>query len=264
MRGRHEARQAHGAGEVARVHALLLVACALLQLAAPKPAAALDPIRPGGAQLPKIAASPPSFDVTRPFATCSDQTYALCATAQCFVFNGVAYCKCDVEHGDSISLPFSYGANQNVCTANAEGVGNGYMISTYSLPASVRAPDGDMALYSCPAGSSNAAYAQCDGGYCFESTRGKSFPGFAQPLADREIICSCPITVANPETAYVGFQIAGPWPCQQEFFDNCSSPPAGNSTGDTIYVGAPTGTGVFLTELLDGSVPPIHRCEPQR
>ena len=263
MSGLHEARRAHGAGTRRRVRVLLLLAFTACSFALPRTAAALDPINPGRAQLPKIAQTP-SFDVTRPFATCSDQTYALCATAPCFVFNGVAYCKCDVEHGDSISLPFSYGNNQNVCTANAEGVGNGYMISTYSLPASLRAPGGDMALYTCPAGTSNAAYAQCDGGYCFESTRGNSFPGFTQPLTDREIICSCPITVANPETAYVGFQIAGPWPCQEDFFDNCSSPPAGKNTGDTIYVGAPTGTGAFLTELLDGSVPPLHRCEPQR
>ena len=263
MSGLHEARRAQGAGTRRRVRILLLLAFTACSFALPRTAAALDPINPGRAQLPKIAQTP-SFDVTRPFATCSDQTYALCATAPCFVFNGVAYCKCDVEHGDSISLPFSYGNNQNVCTANAEGVGNGYMISTYSLPASVRAPGGDMALYTCPAGTSNAAYAQCDGGYCFESTRGNSFPGFTQPLTDREIICSCPITVANPETAYVGFQIAGPWPCQEDFFDNCSSPPAGKNTGDTIYVGAPTGTGAFLTELLDGSVPPLHRCEPQR
>ena len=36
------------------------------------------------------------------FKICHDQTYALCAVASCFVLNQVAYCKCDVEHGDSI------------------------------------------------------------------------------------------------------------------------------------------------------------------
>ena len=247
-----------GAGRFARIVALL--ALTAVPLTTPRTADALQAIRDGRAGLPKVAETP--TDETRAFAICEGQTYALCATAPCFVFNGVAYCKCDVEHGDSISLPFSYGSDQNVCSANAAGVGNGYMISTYSLPESLRAPGGDMALYTCPAGSSNAAYAQCDGGYCFESTSGSSFPGFAQTLAEDEIICSCPITVANPETAYVGFQIAGPWPCQQEFFDNCKSPPAGKSTGDTIYVGAPTGTGALLTKLLDGDLPPLHRCEP--
>ena len=264
MRAPVDARSTnHGPGARRLALAALLMLAAAVAPIVPRTAAALEPIRDGRGQLPKIAGATVP-DETRPFAICDDQTYALCATAPCFVFNGVAYCKCDVEHGDSISLPFSYDSDQNVCTANAAGVGNGYMISTYSLPDSLRAPGGDMALYTCPAATSNAAYAQCDGGYCFESTRGQSFPGFAQPLADGEIICSCPITVANPETAYVGFQIAGPWPCQQEFFDNCNSPPAGKSTGDTIYVGAPTGTGVFLTKLLDGDVPPLHRCEPQR
>jgi hypothetical protein len=212
-----------------------------------------------GPRLPRIAQDQ-SEHGSRPFATCTDQTYALCATAECFVFNGIAYCRCDVEHGDSISLPFPYAPGKNVCTANAEGVGNGYMISTYSFPESALAPQGDMALYTCPASTSNAAYAQCDGGYCFESTRGQTFPGFAEPLADDEIVCSCPITVANPETAMIGFQIAGPWPCQQEFFANCDSPPAGKNTGDTIYVGAPTGTATVLTRLLEGQVPPHHRC----
>jgi hypothetical protein len=197
---------------------------------------------------------------SRPFVICSDQTYALCAAAKCLVFNGIAYCDCDVEHGDSISLPFTYAPGKDVCTANAEGVGNGYMISTFSLPSSVRAPEGDMALYSCPAATSDGAYAQCDGGYCFESTRGQMFPGFAEPLADDEIICSCPITVANPETALIGFQIAGPYPCQQSFFANCNNPPAGTKTGDTIYVGAPTGSATLLTEKLYGDLPPVHRC----
>jgi hypothetical protein len=77
---------------------------------------------------------------------CENQTYALCAVASCFVFDGLSYCKCDVKSGDSISLPFDYGRNQDVCTANAEGRKNGYMISTYSLPESVVAPGGDQAL----------------------------------------------------------------------------------------------------------------------
>ncbi len=194
------------------------------------------------------------------FQICEDQTYALCATAKCFVFNEVAYCRCDVEHGNSISLPFNYDTGKNVCDANAEGVDNGYMISTYSLPRSVLALDGDQALYDCPASASNGAYAQCDGGYCFKSTQGQSFPGFDEPLSAGEIICSCPITVADPDTAKTGYQIAGPYPCERAFFRNCKKSKAGTSTGDTIYVGAPHGTAVLLTRLLDGSVPPIHRC----
>src|SRR3954451_17095187 len=68
--------------------------------------------------------------------------HALCATASCFVFNGLAYCKCDVAEGDSISLPFEFGerwpglvsSGQDICTVNADGVDNGYMASTYSFP----------------------------------------------------------------------------------------------------------------------------------
>ena len=193
------------------------------------------------------------------FKICKDQTYALCATASCFVFNDLAYCTCDVKRGDSISLPFRYDRNKDVCTVNAEGVGNGYMVSTFSLDQAVVAPRGDMAIYTCPAKTATGAYAQCDGGLCFRSTQGQDFPGSDKPLKPDQIICSCPITVADPP-APVGYQIAGPYPCRRSFFDNCSSKVANLDTGATIYVGAPTGTARLLTRLLDGSVPPLNSC----
>ena len=74
------------------------------------------------------------------------------------------------------------------------------------------------------------------------------------------LIVPCPITVADPQTAKVGFQIAGPYPCQPACFEHCKDPPAGTRTGDTIYVGAPTGTAVFLAQRLNGSVPPLNSC----
>ena len=92
----------------------------------------------------------------RLFKICSGQTYALCAVASCFVLNGVSYCTCDVKSGDSISAPFSFDDNQDICSVNAEGAENGYMASTYSLPESVVRPDGDQALYDCPASTSTA------------------------------------------------------------------------------------------------------------
>ncbi len=64
------------------------------------------------------------------FKICKDQTYALCAAARCNVYDGVAYCQCDVKHGDSISLPFHMGKDQDVCSVNAAGADNKYMIST--------------------------------------------------------------------------------------------------------------------------------------
>jgi hypothetical protein len=196
------------------------------------------------------------------FTICSGQTYALCAVASCFVLDGVAYCKCEVKSGDSISLSDAFDNGENICTVNAAGADNGYMASTFSLPDSVVAPNGNQALYTCRADTSNGAYAQCDGGLCFTSTEGQSFPGFNQPLTDGEIICSCPITVADPATAKIGYQIAGPYPCQKSFFKNCKRPTANKKNGAMIYVGAPTGVAQLLTQKLNGSVPPLQQCHP--
>lgn len=212
---------------------------------------------PAAAATPIATPSPSSA-----FTICSDQTYALCAVASCFVLDGVAYCKCDVKSGDSISLTDAFGNGQNICTVNAQGAENGYMASTFSLPASVVAPDGNQALYTCRAGTSTGAYAQCDGGLCFTSTEGQSFPGFNAPLTDSEIICSCPITVANPATAKIGYQIAGPYPCQKSFFQNCDRATASNKNGSQIYVGATTGIARVLTQQLDGTVPALNECLP--
>jgi hypothetical protein len=174
----------------------------------------------------------------------------------------VAYCKCDVQSGDSISLFYAFGNGENVCSVNAEGAANGYMVSTFSVPDSVIAPNGNEALYTCPASTSNGAYAQCDGGMCFTSSEGQSFPGFNEPLTASEVICSCPITVADPATALVGYQIAGPYPCQKSFFKNCWNKMANKHTGSQIYVGAPTGTARLLAGLLNGSVPTLNQCRP--
>lgn len=85
------------------------------------------------------------------FKILDNQTYALCAVSSCFVFNEVAYCKCDVLTGDSISLALEFD-DQDVCTVNEEGVKNGYMVSTFSVPNSVLPPNGDQAIYTCPSG----------------------------------------------------------------------------------------------------------------
>ena len=187
-----------------------------------------------------LSAEPPNTS-SGVFKICHDQTYALCAVASCFVFNNVSYCTCDVKKGDSISIPFKFDKGKDICSVNAEGVGNGYMMSTYSLPKSAVAPHGNKALYTCPAATSTGAYAQCDGGVCFRSTQGQNFPGSTKPLKPNQIICSCPITVADPSTAKIGYQIAGPYPCENSFFKNCDSKVANTDTGATLYVGAPTG-----------------------
>jgi hypothetical protein len=207
---------------------------------------------------PPNCSSPASSSSPSPFRILDNQTYALCAVASCFVFNEVAYCKCDVKFGDSISLALKFDDGQNVCNVNDEGAANGYMVSTFSVPPSVLPPNGDQASYTCPGGS-DGAYAQCDGGICFKSTQGKSFPGFDEALAEDEIICSCPITEQSPKEP-VGYQIAGPYPCQKSFFENCKRKTANNHTGSTLYVGAPTGTGDLLAFLLTGKVPPSNKC----
>lgn len=186
---------------------------------------------------------------------CTDQTYALCAGASCFVFNDVAYCTCDVRHGNSISSPFNYG-NGNICSLNAAGVGNGYMASTFSLPESLKAPFGHQALYRCPR-SSRADYARCDGGICFTSTSGNAFPGSRRPLGDQQIVCSCPVTRAD---SIRGLEIIGPYPCEKAFFRNCERAVANSRNGATLYDGTAIGSTVTAIRLLDGSVPLLNTC----
>ena len=130
------------------------------------------------------------------------------------------------------------------------------MVSMFSVPPSVL-PGGDMATYTCPGGS-DGAYAQCDGGICFKSTQGKSFPGL-DTLAQDEIICSCPIEQSPLNLA--GYQIAGPYPCQKSYFENCTRKTANNHTGSMIQVGSPPGAGCdLLAFLLNGRVPPSQKC----
>ncbi len=192
------------------------------------------------------------------FKICKDQTYALCAAARCNVFDGVAYCQCDVKHGDSISLPFPMGKDEDVCSINAAGAANKFMVSTYSLPESIASPEGGGAVYNCE-GNVGGAYAQFDGGLCFRSTEETTFPGFDKPVSKGQIICSCPITQASSGGSY---QVLGPYPCDKSFFKYCKGATATNKTGSTIYVGAPPGTAAALAVQLNGKVPPLNECSP--
>jgi len=221
----------------------------------------------------------PSLDPEPPFVVCQDQQYALCAAASCFVYNGVAYCKCDILKGDSISLQLSFSSptgEQEVCDVNQQGKANGYMVSTFSLPSDVL-KGGHAAVYTCP-GTGNArggvvapvAYGQCDGGMCFKSTTHKRFPGFDVRLQHDEIMCSCPISTESTQgsTNSFGYQVFGQYDpnaptgsrCDANACASCSVPaPMGN--GSTIPVGAPTGSGRFLTLKLNGPpFPEINEC----
>src|SRR5580692_5101833 len=99
----------------------------------------------------------PPLDPEPPFVVCEKPDYALCAAASCFIYDGVAYCKCDIKRGDSISLQLTYSSptgEQNVCDVNQQGKTNGYMMSTFSLPTNVK-KGGSAAVYTCP-GSADA------------------------------------------------------------------------------------------------------------
>jgi hypothetical protein len=214
-----------------------------------------------------------------PFVVCKNQTYALCAEATCFVDDGVAYCKCDIKNGDSISLQLSYTSptgDRNVCSVNQQGKANGYMISTFSLPKNAK-KGGTFAAYTCPgtddAGSgvvAPVAYGQCDGGFCFKSTMGQKIPGFTGRFGDDQILCSCPISTDATQGSSdpLGYQLFGPYHpkaaigsrCDASACNACSVPnPTANGT--SFQVGAPTGSGKFLALRLNGPpIPALNEC----
>jgi hypothetical protein len=170
----------------------------------------------------------------------------------------VAYCNCDVKKGDSISLTQTF-KNGDVCDFNAKGPDNGYMVSTFSTPPSVVKPAGDQAIYTCEASTSDGAYAQCDGGVCFKSSKGQNFPGLGK-LDNNEIVCACPTVTGDPDTAKIGYQIVGPYPCQDSFFNFCTSSKANTDNGSPLYVGAPTGSAKQLSKKLSGKDFRFNHC----
>jgi hypothetical protein len=221
-------------------------------------------------------ARPTAFQIC-PKSEGDPDRFALCATATCRTLDEVAYCKCNILNEKSISLPFAYqqgGESKNVCDLLLAGIDNGFTISTYATPRRLETKyKGELgpplALYTCPADtdSSKQYSAQCDGGVCFTSTRGREFPGFGT-LGNDEIICSCP-PVKGMQT---GFQIAGPWKCEagdknldgrccdQAFQDKFCSVDSIQQTGTEIAVGAVTGFPAILSKILDGSFPSVNRC----
>ena len=129
------------------------------------------------------------------FKICKNQTYALCATARCNVYDGVAYCQCDVKHGDSISLPFPMGKDKDVCSVNAAGADSGCMISAYGLPR--RLLRRREAARSTPARARALALMLSATADVLQKHRGDDVPGLRQPVPKGKIVCSCPI--ARPD-----------------------------------------------------------------
>jgi hypothetical protein len=185
------------------------------------------------------------FD-SKELSICSNQDYALCAGVICFVYNNVAYCKCNLMSGTSISNTLSWSGG-TVCDFNAEGPSNGYVVSTYSVP------PGNQSLYFCPP-SLNSYYASCDGGVCFTSSRGQSFPGLGQ-LEEDQVVCAC--AIKNGAAAVLGHQIFGPNPCDASFFKNCR---ATGANGTYLYEAAPTGSYEVGAAKLNGAPAHFNMC----
>jgi hypothetical protein len=205
-----------------------------------------------------------------PLTILQNQTYALCAGAVSFVFDQLAYAKCQIKRGDSISLTLSYppvhlpaqplaiiAGPGNVQSVNTLGYDQGtFMVSTYSPPVKATTPGGSQALYSCTAGSAGS-YAQCDGGICFKNSSGKTFPGLGAVASD-EIVCSCPIATPGP-SAQAGYQVVGPNPCLSDAQYNqlCN---AAVHNGSTLYIGAPEGIYKALALKLNGRPANFNEC----
>lgn len=217
-----------------------------------------------GGLSPVAAAESPSSEAFGPVTILQNQRYGLCALATAFVFDGVAYAKCDIKYGESISFTLSYptvtlpgqpavviDSGGDVASVNKTGnKDNSYMVSTFSLPTS------NVGVYVCPAGSAGS-YAQCDGGICFRSTSGTTFPGLGS-VARGEIVCSCPVVTPGP-TAQLSYFQAGPLPCLNgaQYKALCNAPVR---NGSTLYIGAPAPTLKHLTSLLNGNTGAITMC----
>ena len=196
------------------------------------------------------------------FKICKGQIYALCAAARCTVFDGVAYCQCEVKSGDSISLPFKSGEGEDVCSVNAAGANNRYMVSTYSLPASIVAPKGDHAIYTCSGDKSDGAYAQCDGGVCFTSTEERSFPGFDKPVPKGQIICSCPVTVAKPGDRSKAIKFWAPTLARNPSSDTARVPLPIQILAQRSSSAPRPARLQDLAMKLNGTVPALNVCRP--
>jgi hypothetical protein len=114
-----------------------------------------------------------------------NQPYALCTGAISFNFDDITYATYTPVILD-----------KNVLNLNIIGTSHRkstFTVITYSPPDPYT-----YSLYTC---IKPAAFAQCNGGICFENTSGSEFPGVGLVRQD-EIICSCPIAnITNPDVS---------------------------------------------------------------
>lgn len=192
-----------------------------------------------------------------------NQKYALCAGALSFNFDGITYAKCRKLRGDSVTLTHAYPPgvlNKNIETVNKIGTApnnRSFRVSTYSPPNS-----SIYAVYEC---TEPGAYAQCDGGLCFENTSGKPFPGVG-PVARHEIICSCPIVTTDSV-----YHVTGPAACPTtlaEYNAVCGAGAAQAQTADGVILrigsSGPADTQKAQDDYYDqqfGTTSTMKKCE---
>jgi len=184
-------------------------------------------------------------ELKSPITALWNQKYALCAGAESFNFNGITYAKCSKKEGNSLGLTHSYpgGDVQTVNDIGNNPDNGSFMVSTYSPPDS-----GRYAAYYC---ESKGSFAQCNGGICFTNTSGKNFPDVG-PVANDEIICSCPITSSS------NYHVMGPADCpttQSQFDAICKkgSEKITRADGTILHIGSngPVSVTVTLNALYD-------------
>ena len=174
-----------------------------------------------------------------------NQEYALCAGAISFNFDGVTYAKCRKKDGNSLGLTHAYpgGDVQTVNNIGNAADNGSFMVSTYSPP--------DPSIYATYGCKAPGSFAQCDGGICFTNTSGKNFPGVG-PVAENEIICSCPITTSS------NYHVWGPADCpstRREYDAICAkgSKKATRADGTILRIGnnGPAAVTVALDAMYD-------------
>ncbi|MGA1013484.1 MAG: hypothetical protein ACO3RL_12355, partial [Vulcanococcus sp.] len=183
--------------------------------------------------------------LTSKFMPMPDQTYALCAGAIAFNFDGVTYAKCRLKKGNSLAAAHVYSGG-DALTVNEQLTKTGpYMVSTYSPPD----PE-NYALYKC---ERDGAFAQCNGGLCYRYDG--DFPGVGK-VGPKEVMCSCPI--AYKKTTY---HVTGPAQCPttRAAYDKiCGSGKRADVTADgtILHIGAggpPATTIDGLNKMYDAA-----------
>lgn len=165
-------------------------------------------------------------DLANQFLPMRDQTYALCAGAIAFNFDGVTYAKCRLKNGNSVAASHIYPGG-DALTVNKLLTSNRSMVSTYSPP-----NPKSYALYKC---EPNGAYAQCNGGLCYRYNG--EFPGVGK-VGPNEVMCSCPISYETKT-----YHVTGPAQCpatRAAYDEICGSGTRADVTADgtILHIGA--------------------------